>query len=155
MILHFATDHNNDFTQLIYHEKRISFWIPFISHLLNMPKLNILKSTEVKKRIFVNGKQNCSITLKDHNPNFQNNPALRLLNPAKNELGRISETILDKTSVIDYILIDGKTHKKLLIGLKAYTINNITSLSCLTSKFYSSVSKEPSNWCLNFCRNNH
>ena len=85
-----------------------------------MPKLNILKSKEVKKRIFVNGKQNCSITLKDHNPNFQNNPALRLLNPAKNELGRISETILDKTSVIDYILIDGKTHKKLLIGLKAY-----------------------------------
>ena len=99
-----------------------------------MPKLNILKSKEVKKRLFVNGKQNCSITLKDDKPNFQNNPAVRLLNPAKNELGRISETILDKTSVIDYILIDGKTHKKLLIGLKAFTINNITSLSCLTSK---------------------
>ena len=49
--------------------------------------------------MFVNGKQNCFITLKDHKPNFQNNPTVRLLNPAKNELGRISKTILDKINV--------------------------------------------------------
>ena len=49
--------------------------------------------------MFVNGKQNCSITLKDHKPHFQNNPTVRLLNPAKNELGRISKTTLDKINV--------------------------------------------------------
>ena len=49
--------------------------------------------------MFVNGKHNCFITLKDHKPNFQNNTTVRLLNPAKNELGRISITILDKISV--------------------------------------------------------
>ena len=49
--------------------------------------------------MFANGKQNCFITLKDHKPNFQNNPTVRLLNPAKNELGRISKTILDKIDV--------------------------------------------------------
>ena len=54
---------------------------------------------EVIKRIFLNGKQNCFITLKDHKPNFQNNPAVRLLNPIKNEFGRISKTILDKINV--------------------------------------------------------
>ena len=36
---------------------------------------------------------------KNHEPNFQNNPTVRLLNPAKNELGRISKTILDKINV--------------------------------------------------------
>ena len=65
-------------------------------------KKNILKNKEVIKRMFVNGKQNCLITLKDHKPNFQNNPTVRLLNPAKNELGRISKTILDKINVIHH-----------------------------------------------------
>ena len=49
--------------------------------------------------MFVNGKQNCFITLKDHKPNFQNNPTVRLLKPAKNELGRIIKTILGKINV--------------------------------------------------------
>ena len=31
----------------------------------------------------VNGRQNCFIILKDHKPNFQNNPTVRLLNKAK------------------------------------------------------------------------
>ena len=49
--------------------------------------------------MFINGKQNCFITLKDHKSKFQNNPTVRLLNPAKSELGRISKTILDKINV--------------------------------------------------------
>ena len=32
-------------------------------------------------------------------PNFQNNLTIRVLNPPKNELGRISKTILDKINV--------------------------------------------------------
>lgn len=31
------------------------------------------------------------ITLKDHKPNFKNNPTCRLINPAKSEMGRISK----------------------------------------------------------------
>ena len=49
--------------------------------------MKYLKNREVIKRMFVNGKQNCFIALKDHKPNFQNNSTVRLLNPAKNELG--------------------------------------------------------------------
>ena len=37
--------------------------------------------------------------MEDHKSNFQSNPTVRLLNPAKNELGRISKTISDKTDV--------------------------------------------------------
>ena len=51
------------------------------------------------ERMFINGKSNCFITLKDHKENFLNNPKIRLLNPSKNELGRISKTILDKINI--------------------------------------------------------
>ena len=66
---------------------------------INSQGKNMLKNKEVIKRMFVNGKQNCFITLEDHKSNFQSNPTVRLLNPAKNELGRISKTILDKIYV--------------------------------------------------------
>ena len=49
--------------------------------------------------MFVNGKQNCFIILKDRKPNFQNNLTVRLLNSANNELRRINKTILDKINV--------------------------------------------------------
>ena len=43
-----------------------------------------------------NGEACAFTTLKDHKENFANNPSVRLINPAKNEMGRISKTILDK-----------------------------------------------------------
>ena len=46
--------------------------------------------------MFVNDKNDCFISLKDRKPNFQNHPKVRLLNPAKNELGGICKIILDK-----------------------------------------------------------
>ena len=49
--------------------------------------------------MFVNGKQNCFIALKDYKLNFQNNPTVKFLNRTKDELGRISKTILDKINV--------------------------------------------------------
>ena len=53
----------------------------------------------VLNKMEVNGDSNCFITLKDHRDNFQSNPSTRLLNPAKNEIGRISKEILDKINV--------------------------------------------------------
>ena len=46
--------------------------------------------------MLTNGKNECFITLKDRKPYFRNNPKVRLINPAKNEIGRISKNILDK-----------------------------------------------------------
>ena len=37
-------------------------------------------------------------TLKDHKENFLHNPTVRLINPAKKELGRIIKAILDNIS---------------------------------------------------------
>ena len=46
-----------------------------------------------------NGENNCFFTLKDHKDNFANNPQVRLIDPAKNELGKISKVILDKINL--------------------------------------------------------
>ena len=50
-------------------------------------------------RMDINAESNCFITIKDHKENFLNNPKVRLIYPAKNELGRISKTILDNINM--------------------------------------------------------
>ena len=46
----------------------------------------------------IKGESNCFITLKDHKENFQKNPSMRLINPAKIELGRLSKFIIQAMS---------------------------------------------------------
>ena len=50
-------------------------------------------------RMDINAESNCFITIKDHKENFLNHPKVRLINPAKNELGRISKKILDNINM--------------------------------------------------------
>ena len=45
-------------------------------------------------RIQVNGKEECFITLKNHELHFENNATARLIHPTKNKIGRISKVIL-------------------------------------------------------------
>ena len=63
---------------------------------INLEGKNIVKDKTIANRILVNGHDKCFISLKDHKPNFTNNPKTRLINPAKNEIGRLSKSILDK-----------------------------------------------------------
>ena len=55
-----------------------------------------MKDKDILNRTLTNDKNECFITLKEDKPNFKNNPKVRLINPAKNEIGRISKNILDK-----------------------------------------------------------
>ena len=67
-----------------------------IDKRINEAGKTIINKKNVANRVFVNGHDNSFITLKDHKPNFENNPKVRLINPAKNEIGRSSKVILDK-----------------------------------------------------------
>ena len=62
---------------------------------INKTGKEILKEHPILNRMNINTESNCFITLKDHKENFKNNPTTRLINPAKNELGRISKVILE------------------------------------------------------------
>ena len=56
----------------------------------------IVKNLNLEDRVFATQKKECFINLKDHKPNFHNNPACRLINPCKPEIGKISKNILAK-----------------------------------------------------------
>ena len=62
---------------------------------INAARKQVLDNNKVLKRKKTNGENNCFISLKVHKENFQNNPTVRLINPAKNELGEKRKVILD------------------------------------------------------------
>ena len=67
-----------------------------IKDKINKKGKEILKNKEALHRLDINEKRNCFSTFKDHKENFQDNPTVRLINPAKNEIVRISKVISDK-----------------------------------------------------------
>ena len=58
---------------------------------INCEGIKYAKEANILDKVEVNGTANCCITLKDHKANFLNHPTTRLINPAKNEIGRISK----------------------------------------------------------------
>ena len=61
---------------------------------INKEGIKHAREANVIDRIEIKGTGNSFITLKDRKENFLNRPITRLLNPAKNEIGRISKHIL-------------------------------------------------------------
>ena len=69
-----------------------------IHNEINTDGKKLMKDKDILNRMLTNGKNEYVITLKYHKPNFKNNPKVRLINPAKSEIGRISKSILDKVN---------------------------------------------------------
>ena len=55
-----------------------------------------MRDKELIKQMETNKEGNSFITIKDHKENFDNQPTVRRINRAKNELGKISKLILAK-----------------------------------------------------------
>ena len=56
----------------------------------------IAAKLEIDDRVRVTSKRDSYITVKDHKPQFMNNPKFRLLNPTKAELGMFSKQMLEQ-----------------------------------------------------------
>ena len=63
---------------------------------INCEGIKYTKEANILDKVQVKGTTNCFVTLKDHKANFLNNPTTRLINPAKNEISRITKQILDQ-----------------------------------------------------------
>ena len=61
---------------------------------VNKEGIKHAKEPSIIDRIEINGTSNSFITIKDHKENVLNRPTTRLLNPATNEIGRISKRML-------------------------------------------------------------
>ena len=66
-----------------------------IKKKINDALRQVLRKNKVLKRMQTNDENNCFISLKGRKGNFQTSPTVRLINPAKNEFGKISRFILD------------------------------------------------------------
>ena len=71
-----------------------------IKKKINMAGKQILKNNEILNRVEINGESSCYFMLKNHKDNFSNIPQVKLINPAKNELGRISKVIMHKINLL-------------------------------------------------------
>ena len=70
-----------------------------IEDIINKEGIKYAKRADIFDRIEINGTSNCFMTLKDHKENFVNHSTTGLINPAKNEIGTISKSILDKINI--------------------------------------------------------
>ena len=66
---------------------------------INLESKHVAANYGVEKRAECIAKTPSFITLKDHKDNFLVNPARRLINPSKNDLGKNSKNILDQTNM--------------------------------------------------------
>ena len=69
------------------------------------------------------------VTLKDHKENFRSKPSCRLINPSKNETGKISKIVLEKINK-KLFLINGRTQMTSHVGSEtSLTKANVSSYS--------------------------
>ena len=82
----------------------------------------------------ISSKNTCFITLKDHKNNFLNNPTVGLINPARNELVRISKAIPDninKHLCTSLNINQWKNTATVIEWFKLIEQKNCINLSCL------------------------
>ena len=65
---------------------------------INVEAKNIAELINLDDHIKFIARTPAFITLKDHKPDFRQNPSCRLINPAKNELGKVSKLIIEKVN---------------------------------------------------------
>ena len=114
----------------------------------------IASNLEIDDRVYSTSKREAFLTIKDHKPNYINNPTFRLINPTKQELGKVSKQKLKK--VVNVV------KEKSGLQLWKNTSAVITWFSNLPNKqqlrfiqfdiceFYPSISEELLNDALNF-----
>ena len=63
---------------------------------INREARDIVRELKIADRVDKLSKSECYITLKDHKQHFQDNPKVRLINPAKTNIGQISKIYLQE-----------------------------------------------------------
>jgi len=112
---------------------------------INLQGKELMKDHSAISRMSVNAETNSFITLKDHKENFENHPTTRLINPAKNEVGRISKHILEnlnKTIRETLMLNQWKSTKDVTDWFKNINDKHLCTFMMFDIKeFYPSISE--------------
>ena len=65
-----------------------------VTNPIDLEAKTIAKKLQLDDRVNATAKREAFITVKDHKPNFANNPTCRLIKPAKSEMGKVGKQIL-------------------------------------------------------------
>ena len=118
-----------------------------IKKKINDALRQVLRKNKVLKRMQTNDENNWFISLKDRKGNFQNSPTVRLINPAKNEFGKISRFILDgiNKNIRENLQIKKHLHRFVIFDIKNFYSSIKEKLLIKTLKFaesYTDISDE-------------
>ena len=132
---------------------------PDVTNPIDLEAKCIAKKLQLDDRVNATAKREAFITLKDHKPNFANNPTCRLINPAKSEIGKVSKQILDRinTSMVSELgLNQWKNTKAVLNWFNSIENKNDHSFIAFdVVEFYPSISIDLLNAALDFASRYH
>ena len=91
---------------------------PNVANSIELEAKSLSKKLQLDDRINTTARREAFITLKDHKPNFDNNPTCRLINPTKAEIGKISKRILDRinTKVVQTLQLNQWKNTKAVLN---------------------------------------
>ena len=125
---------------------------------INREAQQITINLQIADRVDKMSQEEAFITLKNHKENFQNNPKVRLINPAKTQIGKISKQYLQEINAKILELINLNQWNSTMDVIKWY--NKIENKSRMTFlqldivDFYPSISEELLNKSISFASKN-
>lgn len=123
---------------------------------INKQASKITKALEIDDRVEKMAEKTAFITLKDHKPSFDNNPTCRLINPAKQEIGKISKRILDRiinSTITQTKLNLWKNTRSVLNWYNDFPTNSNSSFICFDIiEFYPSITEQLLKRALDFAK---
>ena len=113
---------------------------------INLGAKNIAKNINLADRIEHLPRAESFITLKDHKSNFIKSPTCRLINRSKNELGKISKSILDRVNrtLVEQLKYNQWKNTNNVIEWFEYITNkhNCTFIQFDIKEFYPSITEK-------------
>ena len=130
---------------------------PNTTNPIEVEAKSIAKELDLEDRVNITAKRKAFITLKDHKPNFVNNPTCRLINPAKSEIGKISKQILDRinTNIVTKLRLNQWKNTKAVLSWfnSIHNKENYSFIAFDVVDFYPSISIDLLNAALEFASN--
>ena len=124
---------------------------------INLEAKNIAKNINLADRIEHLPRAESLITLKDHKDNFTKNPTCCLINPSKNELGKISKSILERVNrtLVEQLKYNQWKNTNNAIEWFANITNkqNCTFIQFDIKELYPSITEEILDTAITFARN--
>ena len=132
---------------------------PDIMNPIDLEAKCIAKKLQLDDHVNATSKCEAFINLKDHKPNFANNPTCRLINPARSKIGKVSKQILNRinTNLVSKLGLNQWKNTKAVLSWFNNTENkdDHSFIAFDVVEFYPSISSDLLKAALDFASHYH